>query len=269
MNLAPFDDAWLTREHERLTGAGRASVPWSECTASSLDEVSRARVAALWRARADAERSSVAIFSTWAIDLVGAGAEAPFLSLVTRAALDEVRHAELFDRLADAYGAPPHEASRDLPSMPDDERIPLRWQATREALELSVIGEGFSVTLLHELRERAVDPAVRGALAVVLGDEAAHARLGWLWLSRVRSDPDAEALFAWLEAQLPTLFQRFEDAVFGEEPFGLDDPEDTALQAHGACSRARMRALYDALHETLWSDGLRALGLSHAPPRRA
>ncbi len=73
MNLAPFDDAWLTREHERLTGAGRASVPWSECTASSLDEVSRARVAALWRSRADAERSSVAIFSTWAIDLVGAG----------------------------------------------------------------------------------------------------------------------------------------------------------------------------------------------------
>lgn len=268
ISAAPFDEEWLTREHARLVSSGRASVPWDACTASSLDETSRARIAALWRARADSERCSVAIFATWAVDLVGAGAEAPFLSLVTRATLDEVRHAALFDRLAEAYGAAPSPPSRDLPTMPDDARIPLRWQASREALELSVIGEGFSVTLLHELREHARDPAVRAALAVVLGDEAAHARIGWLWLSHVRSDPDARDLFGWLQAELPMAFARFEDAVFGLDDGASDDGDDEALRAHGACSRARMKTLYEALYDTLWRDGLRALGLE-LPPRRS
>jgi hypothetical protein len=267
-SAAPFDDEWLTREHTRLMSSGRASIPWSACTASSLDGVSRARIAALWRARADAERCSVAIFSTWAIDLVGAGAAAPFLSLVTRATLDEVRHEELFDRLAEAYGAPPSPPSRDLPTMPDDARIPLRWQASREALELSVIGEGFSLTLLHELREHARDPAVRSVLAQVLGDEAAHARIGWMWLSHVRNDPDARDLFAWLQAELPVAFARFEDAVFGPDEGAPEDVDDEALRAHGACARSRMKTLYAALYDTLWRDGLRALGLE-LPPRRS
>ncbi len=268
MSPEPFDDGWMTREHARLMASGRAPVPWSACTAAALDEGSRARVAALWRARADAERCSVAIFATWAVDLVGAGAEAPFLALVTRAALDEVRHAELFDRLAEAYGAPAAPPSRDLPTMPDDERVPLRWQASREALELSVIGEGFSVALLYDLREHARDPAVRAALAVVLGDEAAHARVGWQWLARVRADADAPDLFAWLQALLPTAFARFEDAVFGADDGAPDDAADEALRAHGACPRARMRALYEALYDTLWRDGLGALGL-HLTPRES
>ena len=88
------------------------------------------------------------------------------------------------------------------------------------------------------------------------------------WLSHVRNDPDARDLFAWLQAELPTAFARFEDAVFGPDEGARDDSDDETLRAHGACSLSRMKSLYEALQDTLWRDGLRALGLE-LPPRRS
>jgi len=265
------DDPWLMQEHRRTMGRDRAEVPWGRCTAATLDPALRARVAALWRARAESERRSVAIFSTWAVDLVGARAEAPFLSLVARAAVDEVRHAELFEQLARCYGAAPAPPSDALPAMPDDPRVPLHWQASREALELSVIGEGFSLGLLQDLRAVARDPAVRAALAVVLGDESRHARVGWRWLAAQRDAPDADAQRAWLQEGLVPAFERFVDAVFGDlgEALGeAPDPAEVVLRAHGATSRARMASLFLELVHALWAPGLAALGFETAPLTR-
>ncbi len=265
------EDPWLDVEHRRAMDAGRAEVPWDACTAATLDPTLRARVAALWRARAESERRSVAIFSTWAVDLVGARAEAPFLSLVARAAVDEVRHAELFEALARCYGAAPEPPSDALPALPDDPRVPLRWQASREALELSVIGEGFSFELLQDLRAAARDPAVRGALAVVLGDEALHARVGWRWLAAQRDAPDADALRAWLQEGLVPAFERFVAAVFGDLGAALGeapDPDAAALRAHGATSLARMGSLFVELVHALWAPGLASLGFDTAPLTR-
>jgi len=72
---------------------------------------------------------------------------------------------------------------REITSLPADQTVSAVVQACRSAIALACLGETFACSELAMLRERAVDPVVKGVLTVFLSDEIVHARVGWAYLA--------------------------------------------------------------------------------------
>jgi hypothetical protein len=138
----------------------------------------RAALAAAWTADALAEHASVASFARFSLSLLAAGAPADLVADAHRAALDEVRHAELCFALATAYAGEEIGPGR----FPAGDRI----EASGSLIALAVaavregcVGETIAAVLVAEQAARATDPAVRAALEQIASDEARHAELAW------------------------------------------------------------------------------------------
>jgi hypothetical protein len=257
--LAPSS---LADEHRRLMTSHHRAVDWACSTAGDLPEPVRAGLATLWRGRMVSEHRSVGIFSLYTLDLLGAGAPADVLSLACRAALDEVRHAELFARLARVYSGRDETPPPGIPPMPEAPAVPMRTQAAREALFLCVGAETYSAVLLSELHARARDPLVRDVLGVVLADEVFHARMGWSFLASLLGDP---ALRDALQAEIVPSFEDLAHGMF-DDPAQIPAPslsgaERALAEAHGYLSQRDEYALFRATVAEVWLPGLRALGL--------
>lgn len=262
--LVPFTrETSLAPEHERLMTAHHKPVPWERSTASELPERVRAMLADLWRARMISEHRSIGVFNVYALDLLGAGLPAEVLSLACRAALDEVRHAELFARLTSLYSGVPETAPAGIPPMPDDAGISMREQVAREAMFLCVCSETFSAASLGALHDRAKDPAVKGALGVVLADEIHHARMGWSLLAAMARDEDGPAIRARMQADLVTVFDTFVSEAFTQhpEPDWGGERERALAEDHGYITNDADFAIFRAMIEDVWMPGLTALGV--------
>lgn len=261
-----LEETRLAPEHRKLMDAHHRPVDWAASTAASLPPKLRAGLADMWRARMVSEHRSIGIFSLYTLDLLGAGAPAEIVSLACRASLDEVRHTELFSKLATIYSGEPEAPPGGIPAMPDDAGTPIRFQVAREALHLCVCSESYSAASLVELHTRASDPAVKGALGNVIADEIHHARMGWVLLARMLAEPNSGELRARLDAEIVPMFDGFVMDVFGE-PKDLAEPslhgEERALaEAHGY---APARDEYETFRQTVdavWIPGLAGLGLA-------
>ena len=264
--LATFTrETHLEAQHRRLMDAGRAAVPYDASTAASLPVELRASLAELWRARMLGEHRSVGIFALYVLDLLGAGAPAEMLSGACRASLDEVRHAEIFARLASLYSGKSETPEPGIPAMPDDASVPMRDQIAREALHLSVFAESYSAVLLGELLDRAKDPTVRAALGVVLADEVHHARMGWAMLAMLFAGERGDELRARVQAELCATMDALVKAMFGDTsrlpPPSLEEPLQALAAAHGWMSARDEWALFEAAISDVWIPGLAALGV--------
>src|SRR5262249_38789281 len=101
----------------------RKEIVWSELDARALDAHKRAIVGKTWRERMRQEHLAVGAFAMVAQELAEEGCEPVVLSLITRAASDEVRHTEVCRRVAVALlgdEAVPARL-RGLPSIPRHE----------------------------------------------------------------------------------------------------------------------------------------------------
>jgi hypothetical protein len=256
----------LDAEHRRLMDGKRDAVPWGASTAGALPEELRASLATLWRARTISEHRSVGIFALYVLDLLGAGAPAPMLSLACRASLDEVRHAELFARLACLYADAVEPPPPGIPAMPDDPSVSMRDQVAREALHLSVLAESYSAVLLGELHEHARDPAVHGVLGVVLSDEVHHARMGWAMLASLFADAETGAgVRARLQGELVATMDGLVKTMFGD-PAALPaptvaEPLRPLAREHGWMAPAEEWSLFRQTIADVWIPGLAVLGL--------
>ncbi|MFO0547949.1 MAG: hypothetical protein U0271_06155 [Polyangiaceae bacterium] len=267
--LAAFLQATeLEPEHRRLMDEHHRPIDWAASTATTLPAALRAGLAELWRTRATSEHRSIGIFNLYALDLLGAGAPVEMLSLACRAALDEVRHTELFCRLASLYSGAPESPPPGIPPMPDDPEIPIRLQVAREALHLSVVSESYSCALLSQLHERARDPAVKGALAAVLADEIHHARMGWSLLSLLLERDGDGALRAYLQADLEPALEQFVRDLFDDPKSlpaaSLQGDERALAEQHGYSAIRDEYALFHACVRDVWIPGLTGLGLDAA-----
>ena len=265
--LASFTQATsLGAEHRRLMDAHHRTVDWSRSTAAALPPALRDQLATLWRDRTIAEHRSIGVFNLYALDLLGVGAPAELLSLACRAALDEVRHAELFARLTALYSTETETPPPGIPSMPDDPAVPLRFQVAREALHLSVGSETYSAVSLTELHARAIDPVVKDVLAVILSDEVHHARMGWAFLG-TPALVDAQ-LLAYLDTDVLPMFDGLVKSMFGDPaalPASSIAPEHRALaEAHGYLSLRDEYRLFLETIDQVWIPGLLSLGLPAA-----
>lgn len=254
----------LAAEHRRLMDARRRRVQWAESTAATLPSSLREGLGHLWRDRMVAEHRSVGVFALYLLDLLGTGAPAEVLSHACRASLDEVRHAELFGRLAALYTGREESPPHGIPAMPDDPSIAMRHQTAREALHLSVLSETYSSVLLHELHRAARDPVVRDVLGIVMADEVHHARMGWAYLASLLAHDDG-SLRACLQLDLHAVVDGLVASLFGD-PVTLREssvrPEHRALAAaHGYLAPSDEWDLFRSTVTEVWVPGLARLGL--------
>jgi hypothetical protein len=255
----------LGPEHERLMRARHRPVAWEKSTADELPGELRAGLADLWRARTTSEHRSVGTFSLYALDLLGAGAPAEVLSHACRAALDEVRHTELFARLTSLYSGEEETPPPGIPPMPDDGSVSMREQVAREALQLSVISETYSSVLLSVLRERAGDPVVRQVLSIVISDEVHHARMGWAFLASLASGEGGGEVRARLAHELAATMDALVKSLFGDPtaipPSSVPEEHRALAEAHGYLPALEEYALFHEAIGALWIPGLAVLGI--------
>jgi hypothetical protein len=246
----------LEAEHHKLMHRRAARVPWEASTVAGLTPAQRARVAATWRTRSEAEYLAVSTFSVLSMDLCAAGVPADFLSAVHQAAIDEVRHAELCTRLVAIYGGASEPPPLGLSDLPDEPARPKRLQALANALLVSCVAETYATVAVAAIRDRATDPCVAAVLKIIYADEIRHARLGWAFLSWSLRE-GGEAARAAAAEMVPIAVKACANMV--EAP--RQEVDDPMLHGHGLMDAAEERGLFSSAVRDVLAPGFEAVGV--------
>jgi len=175
---------YLVDDQPRVAAARRGAVDgWSPAELhrpeiGSLTATERATLAAAWTADALLEHASVASFARFSLALLAAGAPAELVALAHRAALDEIRHAQLCFALATAYAGEPVAPGPFPVGASLDAGTSLAALAASTVRE-GCIGETVAALVAAEQLAATTDPAVQAALTRIAADEACHAELAW------------------------------------------------------------------------------------------
>ncbi len=180
----------------------------------SLDERTRALVAATCARRAELELHGAAAFTVITQDLIDLRADARILELSARAVAEEVAHSNAYLELARTYGAPPRvlraspiETPRYAGVTPDGERM-LRVVA------MCSINETMACSFLELCLAGAKVAAARDAIRGVLEDEIRHARIGWAYLGSRDAGDDARRIVSkWLPLLLRTQWVSWREQI--------------------------------------------------------
>jgi hypothetical protein len=253
----------LRAEYARLMRGFHRPIPWEDSHASRLDPDVRAELARIWAERIPTEYRSITGFGTFAFDLVAAGAPPDLVAVCHRVCIDELRHTELAVRMVEIYGGRRPTLPREISSLPATEGISAVAQASRSAIALSCLGETFACTELVMLRDRAVDPVVKGVLTVFLSDEIVHARIGWAYLAHAFQNVDAKTKQD-VASVVPAFVEGIAANLFGTDtaaPAVDVTNDDDRLMAHGVCTMREEQSLYRDFVRDVFVPGLLATGV--------
>jgi hypothetical protein len=234
-----------------------APIPWAQSTAASLTPAERARLAATWMRRSEAEYLAVSTFSVLAIDLVAAMAPADVISLCLRAGIDEVRHAELCLRMASIYSGEQPLPPPAMSSLPDDPERPKLHQALANTMLVSCVSETYATTVLSATRELTTDPCAKAVLTAIYSDEVMHARLGWSYL-RHAIGVGGQGVIDAAATMLPRALRGVANVVERERPVG---EVTDAVRAHGLMTPSEERLIYSTCVREVLVPGFTALGI--------
>jgi len=247
----------LESEHHRLMRRRAAPIPWAATTAAQLTDGERARLAATWMRRSEAEYLAVSTFSVLAIDLVAAMAPADVISLCLRAGIDEIRHAELCLRMASIYSGEQPMPPAAMSSLPDDPERPKLHQALANTMLVSCVSETYATTVLAATRELTTDPTAQAVLTAIYSDEVMHARLGWSYL-RHAIGAGGQGVIDAAAAMLPRALRGVANVVERERPVG---EVTEAVRAHGLMTPSEERAIFSTCVREVLVPGFAALGI--------
>ncbi len=196
----------------------------------------RRRVGLDWLARTKQEHLAVGAFAEIALELAAVGVDSVVLALITRAAADEVRHADLCRRLAvsllGADAVP--ERFRSVPRIPRHEGVPPRERALLHVVEMCCLNETFTGVYLTEMLDRTTNVTARAAIESPLEDEIDHGRVGWAHLTTACREGWGSAI----TARLPELLDRtVAEVVCG--PRSDEGVEDESLASSYGFLRVR------------------------------
>ncbi|MGO9838684.1 MAG: hypothetical protein ACLP1X_31280 [Polyangiaceae bacterium] len=235
----------------------RRSIPWESFDASALPSDARSVVGDTWRERMKQEHLAVGAFALLAQELGEDGCDPVVLSLVTRAANDEVRHTEVCRRMAVAFLGDAEVPAR-LHGFP---KVPRHPQSSREervllhVVEMCCLSETITGVYFTEMLGRATQPTARAALESLLRDEIDHGRVGWAYLSTRARDARMDGL----AAALPALLERTVGRALRQADRSLED--DAAMESYGWLGRATALAtVRRALREVI-VPGFETLGV--------
>ncbi len=205
-------------------GGARRTIAWSDLGAEALGEPGRRTVGATWLERMKQEHLAVGAFALLARELAQQGCDPVVLSLVTRAACDEVRHAEICRRFAVALlGEAAVPASfRGLPKVPMHPGVPPADRVLFHVVEMCCLSETVTGVYFTEMLARTTDPVAREAIESLLEDEIDHGRVGWAYLAARARDGALHGLAGALPAMLTRTFR------------SVLEPQKTTTQADDA-----------------------------------
>ena len=238
----------LEAEHHRLMRRRVAPIPWGASTAAQLAPAERARLAATWMRRAEAEYLAISTFSVLAIDLVAAMAPADVISLCLRAGIDEIRHAEMCVRMAQIYSGEQKLPPPGMSSLPDDPARPKLHQALANTMLVSCVSETYATTVLSATRDLTVDPTAQAVLTSIYSDEVMHARL----------ELGGQGVIDAAAAMLPRALRGVANVVERERPIGDVTP---AVRDHGLMTPAEERVIFSTCVREVLVPGFEALGI--------
>ena len=237
---------------------GGGEIPWDSPVDPSLAPEARRLVGEAWRARWTQEHLAVGAFSLLALELAGLGCDSVLLAMVTRAAADEARHADLCRRLAARHLGEAAVAVRvrGVPGFaPYPERSP-EERALLHVVEMCCLNETFTGAYFTEMIERTTDPLARAAVLSLLEDEIDHGRVGWAYLAAARRDGHARVL----DTALPALLNETVKPVM-DEAAAYPDGDDPRKEAHAYLGTHAARAVYSRTLERVILPGFEAIGV--------
>lgn len=249
---APYDSLDLPI----VRNGARRAIPW-DLALSPLDPERRAKLVHAWSWRREQEHYAVSTFCDLARNAARLGCDSAILALLTRAATDEVHHADLCKRVVEKH------TGRALPAIlsgADDSRLD-QAADPRQALlfrivETCCISETMTGAYFTEMLLVASNPLARAVILSLLEDEIDHGKVGWAYLAAARRDGRT----AGLSGALPELLRRNVKEVIddGREAPEEDDPE---LDQHGYMGRTRAARAYKRTLEQIIFPGFEALGI--------
>jgi hypothetical protein len=201
---------------------------WSEPPSELAPDSTRAT---RWINDALDVHASIGAFARLSLQLLGVGAPASLVRRAHRAALDEIRHAELCFGLATRFTG----VALSAGPLPLPHQIAITYDLATIAVEALLDGAINEAMSSAEARQRAratADDAERESLSLISRDEARHARLG-------------EDIVLWcVETGGPSVVSAVLDALDRVDAVPTPKSLDKAAAArirNGVCSR--MRAL--------------------------
>lgn len=244
-----------------LRDGSRRAIPW-DAPIPALDPARRARLLHAWSWRREQEHLAVGAFCRIAFEAAAYGCEPATLALFTRAATDEVHHADVCRRMVEKHGGESLATTLKLASVPAALAVRTADDLLLSIVETSCLSETFTGAYFTDMLEIATEPLARAVLLSLLEDEIDHGRVGWAYLASACRDGRG----AVVEAALPNLVERTMAEVLDDAaraPEG-DDPE---LDRHGYMGRTRGARVYrDALAQIVLP-GFEALGIDTSPAR--
>lgn len=182
------------------------------------------RLARAWAARAQAEHASIASFSRFSLQLLAVGAPPELLESAHRAALDEIRHAQICFALASVFAREPLGPGL-LPMPAEALGATSLAEAAAATYTEGCVGETLSALEAERAAEHATVPAIRTALGLIAAEEAGHSELAWAFVRWAVVSGGTSVLHAVEAAVAPALEQ-----ARRRDPSGTTDAE---LEAYG------------------------------------
>jgi hypothetical protein len=175
----------LARQYELVLAHGGkrkvAPIPWETFEREKYPEAALRLAAKANTALASGEYGAVTLFSRITASMVIHGMPFDVVSASTRAATDELRHADYAERYATLCAGKPIALKIVREALKSTTLTLLGLD--RMMLEATAIGESLAAALLEECGRRAEDPVARVYFANLVRDEVHHARLGWYYLT--------------------------------------------------------------------------------------
>jgi len=236
----------------------RAPIPWERFDAAKHPKaalaLSRHQAARL----AMGEYSAVEIFSRLSGALAIVGAPMEIVAEAAQVPTDEIRHAAIALRFAEACGEKDPVTYETKTHAAQWTKEPSMEEVDRLCLQVAAIGETMACALLASCRARAKDPVARAVYAAVVRDEIHHARLGWYYL--------AWRAPQWSQAERQRAADMAAESIVPvERQFarGRDAPKAAraAAKALGVLDTAAQRTAIREAMESEIVPGLDALGL--------
>lgn len=200
---------------------------WDELARDAAgSRVACAKVAETWNFRSKQEHLAVGAFSLIAHELAEEGCDPVVLALVTRAANDEVRHADLCARMWAALRGERCVAARfaGTPSLPQHDSL----QSLLHVVEICCISETFTGVAFTEMLARTTHPVAHAVVQSLLADELDHGRVGWAYMAERAKSKTLDGL----SDLLPDVFVRAMSP--GMRPAELTaESDDPALERWG------------------------------------
>lgn len=240
----------------------RRAIPWESFDVGVLPAKARATVGETWLERMKQEHLAVGAFALLAQELAQEGCDPVVLSLVTRAASDEVRHTEVCRRMAVAFLGADRVPARfhGLPRVPPHPEAHRGDRVLLHVVEMCCLSETLTGVYFTEMLARARHPTARTVLESLLEDEIDHGRVGWAYLATRGGGSGLEAL----RNALPALIERTVGRALRSAERSSEN--EGAMESYGwlgrsAASSTIRRALRDVIvpgFETLKVDLSRA-----------